>query len=114
MVHCRHVVELILDYLEGNLDPEERQAFEAHIADCKNCWRFLCSYQETISLGRELRVEDVPPDVRERLETFVRSRIQRPLPPSKRPTPVGRQDRCSTLPPPVSSPASEGRATEAR
>jgi anti-sigma factor RsiW len=77
-VHCRHVVDLILDYAEGSLDPDERQAFEAHIADCPNCWRFLRSYRETMALGRQLRIEDVPPDVRERLEAFVRNRLQRP------------------------------------
>jgi anti-sigma factor RsiW len=78
VLHCRHVVDLILDYLEGHLDAADRQAFEAHIADCQNCWRFLQSYRETMALGRQLQVEDIPQDVRERLETFVRSRMQRP------------------------------------
>jgi anti-sigma factor RsiW len=50
MLHCRDVVDLILAYLEGTLDPGERQAFESHIADCLNCWRFLQTYRETVAL----------------------------------------------------------------
>ncbi len=77
MLRCREVVDLILAYLEGSLDPGERRAFEAHIADCANCWRFLQTYRETVALGQQLREETIPPDVRERLETFVRSRLPR-------------------------------------
>jgi anti-sigma factor RsiW len=77
MLRCRDVVDLILAYLEGTLDPGERQALEAHIADCINCWRFLQPYRETISLGQQLREEAIPPGARERLETFLHSRLPR-------------------------------------
>jgi Putative zinc-finger len=77
MLRCHDIVDLILAYLEGNLDPGEQQAFEIHIADCVNCWRFLQTYCETISMGRQLHEEVIPPDVRERLETFLRSRLTR-------------------------------------
>lgn len=77
MLRCRDVVDLSLAYLEGTLDPGERQALEAHIADCLNCWRFLKTYRETVALGQRLREEAIPPDVRERLETFLRSRLPR-------------------------------------
>jgi hypothetical protein len=75
MLRCRDAVDLILAYLECTLDPCERRAFEAHIADCQNCWRFLKTYRETVSLGQQLQEEAIPPDVRERLETFLRSRL---------------------------------------
>lgn len=77
MLRCRDMVDLVLAYLEGTLDPGEQQAFEAHIADCLNCWRFLRTYRETVSLGQQLREEAIPLDVRERLETFIRSRLTR-------------------------------------
>jgi anti-sigma factor RsiW len=75
MLHCRDVVDLILAYLEGTLDPSERQAFESHIADCLSCWRFLQTYRETVALGQQLREEAIPTDVRERLGAFLRSRL---------------------------------------
>ena len=75
MLRCRDVVDLILTYLEGTLDPGERQAFESHIADCLSCWRFLQTYRETVALGQQLREEAIPTDVRERLGAFLRSRL---------------------------------------
>jgi anti-sigma factor RsiW len=78
MLHCREITDLIMGYVEGTLDPDERRSFEAHIADCRNCWRFLRGYRETVALGRHLREEEIPSDVRERLETFLRLRLQRP------------------------------------
>jgi Putative zinc-finger len=77
MLRCRDVVDLVVAYLEGTLDAGERQALEAHIADCLNCWRFLQTYRETVSLGQQLRQEVIPQDVRERLEMFMRSRLTR-------------------------------------
>jgi hypothetical protein len=77
MLSCRDVVDLVVAYLEGTLDPGERQALEAHIADCLNCWRFLQTYRETVSLGQQLREETIPQDVRERLEMFMRNRLTR-------------------------------------
>ena len=79
MLRCRDVVDLVLAYLEGTLDPSERQALEAHIADCLNCLRFLQTYRETVSLGQQLREEVIPQDVRERLEMFLQSRLPRTL-----------------------------------
>ena len=78
MLRCRDILDLILAYQEGTLDPTERQAFEAHIADCVNCWRFLETYRETVALGQRLRQEEIPPDVRERLETFLQNRLPPP------------------------------------
>lgn len=78
MLRCRDVADLIPRSLEeGTLDPSERQAFEAHLADCMNCWRFLQTYRETVALGQQLREEAMPPEVRRRLETFLRSRLPR-------------------------------------
>jgi len=72
---CRNIVDLVLNYLEGTLDRPVRQAFEAHIADCSNCWYFLKSYADTVDLGQSLQEEDIPPDVRSRLDQFLQSRL---------------------------------------
>jgi len=74
MLHGREVIDLIMGYMEETLASHERRSFEAHIADCRDCWRFLRSYWETVALGRHLQEEEIPSDVRERLETFLRHR----------------------------------------
>ncbi len=78
MLRCREMADLILHYVDNTLDPQTRHAFAMHIADCVNCWRFLETYRETMTLGQQLRDEAMPPEVRERLEAFVQSRLSRP------------------------------------
>ena len=34
---CREMVELITDYLEGNLSRGQHRRFEVHLAGCPNC-----------------------------------------------------------------------------
>jgi len=78
MLRCREVVDLLLSYVEQTLDPQTRHAVARHMADCVHCWRFLETYRETMTLGQQLRDEAMPPEVRERLEAFVQSRLPRP------------------------------------
>ncbi|NIO06986.1 MAG: hypothetical protein GTO40_02945 [Deltaproteobacteria bacterium] len=73
---CRNIVDLVINYVEGTLDRPVRQAFESHIADCTNCWQFLTSYRDTMDLGQSLQREDIPPDVRTRLDQFMQSHLQ--------------------------------------
>ncbi len=77
-IRCREVVDLLLAYVEVSLRPTDRQALEAHFADCINCWRILKTYRETMALGRQLGDDTIPMDVRERLDAFVRGRLSGP------------------------------------
>ena len=38
---CRELVELITDYLEGAMPPDERARFEAHVAECDGCEAYV-------------------------------------------------------------------------
>jgi anti-sigma factor RsiW len=50
---CRELVELITEYLEDRLSPRDRARFEAHLADCEACRRYLDQFRQTIrTLGR--------------------------------------------------------------
>ena len=49
---CRDVVELLMAYLDQALDPTERHAFEAHLAECDGCITYLRSYEQTLGLVR--------------------------------------------------------------
>jgi anti-sigma factor RsiW len=50
---CRELVELVTDYLEDRLSPEDRVRFEAHLAACDACRAYMEQFRQTINtLGR--------------------------------------------------------------
>ncbi len=52
MLTCRELIDFLATYLDGELAPEPRAAFEAHLAVCPNCVNYLAGYRETIRLGK--------------------------------------------------------------
>ncbi len=71
---CRDAVDLLVDYLDGTLDPDQRVHLEAHFRGCVPCLKFLSSYRKTVALTRTLTEEQVPTDVLERVQRFLRDR----------------------------------------
>jgi anti-sigma factor RsiW len=50
---CRELVELVTEYLEERLSPDDRARFDAHLAACDACRAFLDQFRQTIrALGR--------------------------------------------------------------
>jgi anti-sigma factor RsiW len=64
---CAELVELVTDYLEGRLAPEERQRFDDHVAVCEGCAAYLEQMRATIATAGRLRETDLPPELEERL-----------------------------------------------
>jgi predicted anti-sigma-YlaC factor YlaD len=61
---CKELVELVTDYLEGALRRGPRRRFEAHLAGCDGCTRFLAQMRETIRLTGRLSEAQIPPEQR--------------------------------------------------
>jgi anti-sigma factor RsiW len=61
---CQELVELVTDYLEGALPPEERARFERHLTICPGCVTYVEQVRETIKLVGTLREQDLPPAAR--------------------------------------------------
>ena len=78
MSTCKELVELLADYLEGQLPPEVAREIDQHLADCPPCLNFLKTYRATTHLIREVACEDIPPEVGERLQRFLRERLRKP------------------------------------
>lgn len=66
---CKDLVDLITDYLEGNLRRRVRRRFEKHLAACDGCTAYLESMRISIRLtGRvALTEEQIPEPVRDEL-----------------------------------------------
>ena len=56
---CKELVELITSYLEGSLRGRRRRRFEAHLAGCAGCTRYLAQMEATIRVTGMLREEQV-------------------------------------------------------
>ncbi len=59
---CREVVEILGDYLEGAMAPEDRARLEEHLAECDGCTSYLEQLRTTIGLSGRLPEEPVPPE----------------------------------------------------
>jgi anti-sigma factor RsiW len=60
---CREVVELVTDYLEGAMPPEDREVFERHLLVCPPCATYLDQIRSTAQAARTLHEDDVPAEV---------------------------------------------------
>ena len=58
---CRELVELITDYLEDRLPPDDRTRFEAHLAGCDACQRYVDQFRQTIRMLGRLSEDSLSP-----------------------------------------------------
>jgi anti-sigma factor RsiW len=76
---CQELVEVITDYLEGALSPEDRRRFEEHLSVCGGCRNYLDQMRATIRATGALNEESIPAGIREQLLTAFRAwRRERP------------------------------------
>jgi anti-sigma factor RsiW len=64
---CQELVELVTDYLDGALPPEEARRFAAHLDDCDFCVAYLAQMRQTIAALGRLTEDDIAPAARGRL-----------------------------------------------
>ena len=73
-ISCQEVVEVVTDYLEGKLSPEEVAIFEAHLVLCDGCQFYLDQMRITIATVGHIEDEAVPDDVRDTVMAAFRLR----------------------------------------
>jgi len=57
---CRELVELITDYLDGELPEHDRVRLEDHLAKCDGCASYLEQMRATIELTGVLTEDQIP------------------------------------------------------
>lgn len=76
---CREFIELVTEYLEGSLPPEEKERFEAHLAVCDGCTTYLEQMRQTIQWTGRLTEEQIPDEAKDKLlHTFRDWKTNRP------------------------------------
>jgi mycothiol system anti-sigma-R factor len=71
MIPCSDAVRQLWEYLDQALSPEEQAKVEQHLAFCRRCCGELEFAKELRTFLASNDVEEIPPDVRKRLERFV-------------------------------------------
>jgi anti-sigma factor RsiW len=66
-ITCQELVELVTDYLEGALPPDEAERFEQHLAVCRGCESYVDQLRTTVATVGRIGEEDLPTDTRNRL-----------------------------------------------
>jgi anti-sigma factor RsiW len=73
---CQSGVELLMDYLEGQIAPDVRAAVERHVADCPRCIAFVESYRRTPDIFKQATAATLPPDLARTLVEAVRRQFR--------------------------------------
>jgi anti-sigma factor (TIGR02949 family) len=63
---CQEMIEVVTNYLDDELPPDQQQRFERHLSYCAGCSTYLDQMRETIrQTGAVPREETLPPELRE-------------------------------------------------
>ncbi|MBM7113497.1 anti-sigma factor family protein [[Archangium] primigenium] len=76
MYTCKDAINLLLNMLDGEMSPEERQHLREHLAGCSPCVDFLRTYRATPGLCRKALAEQMPKEVSAKLTEYLRARIK--------------------------------------
>ena len=72
---CQEMIEVVTNYLDDALPPDEQQRFERHLSYCAGCNTYVDQIRETIrQTGMVPREESLPPSLREEIVAQFRNR----------------------------------------
>jgi len=73
-LECRQIAELLGDYLDGTLPRSTRELLEWHIEGCPPCVAFVNTYRGAVKATQKLRAVEIPPELKQRLRSVLKSR----------------------------------------
>jgi anti-sigma factor RsiW len=75
---CNELVELVTDFLEGELDLETERRFVDHLAQCDGCDRYLDQVRGTIAAVGAQSADPLPEETRAALLAAFRATPDQP------------------------------------
>jgi anti-sigma factor (TIGR02949 family) len=76
MYTCKDSINLLLDFLDGELSPEDAQHLKEHLHGCAPCVDFLRTYRATPGLCKRAMAQTMPQELSSKLTEFLRSKIK--------------------------------------
>ena len=74
---CQQIAALMADYLNDKLRPKIAAEFVKHLSLCPDCVSFVRTYKKTMQNTATLRVDEIPPKVRDNVLAFLRNKLRR-------------------------------------
>ena len=78
VARCDECVELLVDYIGGELPPARARALEINLELCSSSVCFVNTYRSTVNIARTLQADDIPPELTQRLIDFLRKEKEAP------------------------------------
>lgn len=75
-VSCEELVQVLIDYVDGNLPAGDRARLDEHFGDCPNCLAMMKTYRKTIDTARGVCADTMPAEVRRRLKDFLEEKMR--------------------------------------
>jgi anti-sigma factor RsiW len=72
---CEQIVDLLVEYVEGELLPDASAQVESHVTECPDCEHFVNTYKATISLAETAFTQAMPAEVKTAMEEQLRKAI---------------------------------------
>jgi anti-sigma factor RsiW len=72
---CKECVDLLGDYVEGNLPADRARALEDHLSLCPPCITFVRTYRATRKLCRSALAREMPSELAHSLSAFLGKQI---------------------------------------
>ena len=77
-MNCDEIVNLLVDYFDGDLSSDTARRLEEHIDCCPPCVRFIDAYRNTGKICRRALRVQMPRSVKSTLFQFLRAELQSP------------------------------------
>lgn len=73
---CQQIVDLLVEYIDGDLGTSKEQRLENHLDGCPECVEFLDSYRKTGHVCREALQIEMPGRLQSSLLDFLRNELK--------------------------------------
>lgn len=76
MFSCKDSVNLLMDFLDGEMSPEDEAHLQEHLSGCPPCMDFLKTYRATPGLCKRALAKQMPQELSNKLTEFLRAKIK--------------------------------------
>ena len=73
---CTKYLELLSEYIDGEMSTEARARLEQHMEDCPPCDDFLQELRSSVKMTQQIRWQEIPVEMKRRLRRFLAGKIR--------------------------------------